>query len=42
MTQLKARYDAIDRNAMLAFGSLVVSAKSRGHRTESDRSTRPG
>ena len=37
MTQLKTRYDASDRNAMLAFGWVVVSAKQRGHRAESDR-----
>jgi hypothetical protein len=42
MTQHKARYDAIDRNARLAFGSLGVSATSRGHRVESDRSTSTG
>jgi hypothetical protein len=42
MTQLKAGYDAIDRNAMLAFGSLGVSAKSRGRRVESDRSSSTG
>jgi hypothetical protein len=32
MTQRKARYDAIDRNVMLALRSLAVSAMSRGHR----------
>jgi len=42
MRTLQARYDAIDRNAGLAFGSLVVSAKTRGHRMESDRSTSTG
>ena len=42
MTQQKARYDVIDRNAGLAFGSLGVSAKSRGHRMESDRGSSTG
>jgi len=42
MTQQKARYDVNDRNAMLAFGSLGVSATSRGHRVEIDRSTSTG
>jgi hypothetical protein len=42
MTQLKAHYEAIDGNAMWAFGLLVVSAKQRGQRAESDRSTKPG
>jgi hypothetical protein len=37
MTQEKARHDVIDRNAMLAFGSFGVSARSRGHRVEIDR-----
>jgi hypothetical protein len=41
MAQMEARYEGIDRNATLAFGWLVVSAKQRGHR-ESDRRTRPG
>jgi hypothetical protein len=36
------RYDANDRNALEAFGLIVVSAKQRGHRPESDRSTSTG
>ncbi len=42
MTQPKARHDVNNRSAMLAFGSLGLSAKSRGHRVESDRSTSTG
>jgi hypothetical protein len=42
MTQQNVRYDVIDRDAWLAFGSLGVSATSRGYRTESDWSTSMG
>lgn len=41
MTKRQPRYDAIDRNALRAFGLLVVSA-IRGHRLETDRRHRQG
>ena len=42
MNKQLARYDANDRNAIEAFGLLVVPAMQRGHRPESDRSTSTG
>jgi hypothetical protein len=40
MTKLQPRYDAIDRNALPAFGVLVVSAIDRGRRLRTDRKHR--
>ena len=37
MTELQPLYDAIDRQADLAFGSFVVSGNGRGLRLETDR-----
>ena len=42
MTKLQPRHDAIDRNAMLTFGSFDVSGCGRGLRLETDRRQRQG
>ena len=42
MTKLQPRYDAIDRNALLAFGLSGVSSNGRGRRLETDRRHRQG
>jgi hypothetical protein len=42
MTKRQPRFDAIDRNALPAFGVSVVSADVRGHRLGTDRRHRQG
>jgi hypothetical protein len=42
MTKRQPRLDAIDRNALEAFGMSVVSADVRGHRLGTDRRYRQG
>lgn len=37
MTKRQPRLDAIDRNALSAFGLSFVSAELRGHRLGTDR-----
>jgi hypothetical protein len=37
MTKLQPPYDAIDRNALSAFGLIGVSANERGRRLGTDR-----
>jgi hypothetical protein len=42
MTERQPRYDAINRDALWAFGLSVVSADPRGHRLGTDRRIRQG
>jgi hypothetical protein len=42
MTKRQPQHDAIDRNALEAFGLSVVSAFDRGHRLRTDRRYRKG